>query len=140
MALPVVAVDAVAGIEDALLFEEALPADAVVDEAGHRAERPEHLGILALAGVAGDDDELRGERRVRGQLGLDAESAWAVDRELAEETERRGNPLSLVLEAPADDLLEQVEAELRLGDDAEIAASSAKPPEQLGVLIVACAD
>src|SRR5215510_2972575 len=103
MALPVVAVDAVAGIEDALLFEEALAPNAVADEAGHRAKRPEHLRILALARVAGDDDELRGERRVRGQLGLDAEVARAVDRELAEETERLGDALFLVLEAPADD-------------------------------------
>jgi len=52
-------------------------------------------------------------------------------------TERLGNAPALVLEAPADDPFEWVEPELGLGDDAEVAAPSAKPPEQLGVLIVA---
>src|SRR5262245_56924665 len=60
---------------------------------GRARSGPEHLGILALARVAGDDDELRDERLVRGQLDLDAEVARAVDHELAEETERCGHPL-----------------------------------------------
>src|SRR4029079_381240 len=109
MTLPVVAVDAVPGIEDALLLEESLTPDAVVDEAGHRAERPERFGSLGLAAIAGDNDELRSERRVGGQLSLDAEFARAVIRELAEEAERLGHPLAFVLEAPTDDVLERVE-------------------------------
>ena len=112
VALPVVAVDAVAGIEDPLLLEEALAPDAVVDETGHRAEGPEGFRLLLRPRVAGDDDELRRERRIRAELGLDAEPARAASRELAEETERLGNALSLVLEAPADDPLEWVEPEL----------------------------
>jgi len=101
VALPVVAVHAVAGIENPLLLEEALAPDAVVDETGHRAQRPEGFRLLPRPGVARDDDEFLPERRTRGELGLDAELARAPDRELAHKTERLGNALSLVLEASA---------------------------------------
>jgi hypothetical protein len=132
VAFPVVAVDAVSGIEDALLLEKALAPDGVVDEARQRAERPEGLGALTGSRVARDDVQVRREGRVRAELGLDAELLRAVGCELAEAAERAGDAVSVVREAPADDLLERVEPELGLDDDAEVAASSAQPPEQLG--------
>src|SRR5829696_3376154 len=138
--LPVVAVDAVTGIEDTLLLEEALAADAVADETGDYAERAEGIRILVPAGVARDDEELRGDRLVRGQLCLDAELARAVGAEIAKETERLADALTLVLEAPTDDTLERVKAEIGMRDHTEVPAASAKPPEQLGVLVLAHAD
>ena len=140
VALPVVAVDAVAGIEDPLLLEEALAPDAVVDETGHRAQRPEGFRVQCRPRAARDDDELQRERRIRGELGLDAELARAADRELAEETERLGNALSLVLEAPADDPLEWVEPELGLGTTPKLPPPPRSPQSQLGVPIVGRAD
>jgi hypothetical protein len=73
-------------------------------------------------------------------LCLDAELARAVADEVAKETERLGDALTLVLEAPTDDTLERVKPEIGMRDHAEVPAASAKPPEQLGVLVLARAD
>ena len=131
MALPVVAVDAVAGIEDELLVEEALGPDLVGDEAAGRAQPGELGRLLPLARVAGDHDQLQREVLGGGELGLDAEVGAGGRDGVAEGPQRSGDPLPLVLEPAADDPLERMEPHPKLGHDAEVAAAAAQAPEEL---------
>ena len=133
VALPVVAVDAVAGVEDALLVEEALAAHRVVDQPRRRAKRAELLGFLVRAGVAGDDDQLRRKRLLRrAELRLELSSSPARASTSRKRAQRIADAVALVLEAPADDPLERMEPELGPRRHAEVATAAAQPPEELG--------
>ena len=58
--------------------------------------------------------------------------------EVAAEAQRARRPSGRVHEHPAEhDRPDRVQPELELGDDAEVAAAAAQPPEQVGVLVVA---
>src|SRR5205814_2093709 len=67
---------------------------------------------------------------------LAAQVVAGVRIEGAEGAKGLANAFSGIVEAAADDSLERVEAELEPRRDAEVAASAAKPPEQLGVLAI----
>jgi hypothetical protein len=135
VALPVVPVDAVAGIENTLLGEEGKPLDSIADEARRRAELPELTGLAVRARVAGGDGEA-----VHSQLRLDTEVAPGTRNDVAVVAEDVGDTVPRVLEQAADDLLEWMEAVLQLGCDAEVAAPAAEAPEELGILLGVGAD
>ena len=134
MTLPVVPVLAVRRVEHALLVEERVRPQAVLDEAGRRAQLTELLRITVRARVARSNDENGLERLVEPEPGLAAEIARRADSEVAEAAERLANSLSGEHEAASDDTLERMQAELESRRDAEVAARAAERPEELGVL------
>src|SRR5439155_10440052 len=132
--LPVVPVLAVRRVEHALLVEERVRPQAVLDEAGRRAQLTELLRITVRARVARSNDENGLQRLVDPEPGLAAEIARRADREVAEAAERLANSSSGEHEAASDDTLERMQVELESRRDAEVAARAAERPEELGVL------
>ena len=85
---------------------------AVLDEAGRRAQLTELLRITVRARVARSNDENGLQRLVDPEPGLAAEIARRADSEVAEAAERLANSLSGEYEAASDDTLERMQAEL----------------------------
>jgi hypothetical protein len=103
VALPVVAIHAVAGVEHVLLGEERLGPHGVVGEPPRGAQRTELGGICFRPGVTGCDGEGRRQRSVQFEHCLAAEVTRCAGGEVPKPAKRIADSRPGVGEATAED-------------------------------------